>query len=87
MGNVDTQLVVVTVAILPEWAQKISQLLPMTYALEGMRMALLKGADTVALLPCLLPLAIISFLLLPVSLISFKYAINRTRDDGSLTYY
>jgi ABC-2 type transport system permease protein len=75
------------VGILPDWVQKISLLLPLTYSLEGMRLALLKGYSTFQLLPYMLPLAIISIVLLPVSMLSFKFAINKARENGSLTHY
>lgn len=75
------------ISILPDWAQKIARLLPLTYSLEGMRFALLKGYDTLHLLGYMLPLVGISILLLPVSILSFKFAINKARENGSLTHY
>lgn len=75
------------ISVLPDWVQKISYLLPLTYALEGMRFALLNGFDNRQLLPFMLPLAGISVVMLPISLISFIFAVNKARENGSLTHY
>lgn len=75
------------ISILPDWAQKASHLLPITYSLEGMRLALLKGFNNHQLLPYILPLAGISLILLPISIGCFIFAVNKARDNGSLTHY
>ena len=75
------------VAVLPDWLEKISYLLPITYSLEGMRMALLQGSTLISLLPTIIPLVIFSTLMLPLSLGLFKYAVNRAKIEGSLIQY
>ena len=75
------------ISILPDWAQKVAHLLPLTYSLEGIRFALLKGYDNHQLLPYMLPLAGISIVLLPVGIFSFIFAVNKARENGSLTHY
>lgn len=75
------------ISILPDWVQKASYLLPITYSLEGMRFALLKGYGISQLVPYMIPLAVISVLLLPISFCSFLFAVNKARDNGSLTHY
>lgn len=74
------------VTILPAWMQTLSNLLPITYGLRAMRLALLQGGTWHVLLPDLFPLAFF-VLLLPVSLFAFRYAVSRARQDGSLTHY
>ncbi len=75
------------VAIMPGWMQGFSKLLPITYALEAMRLALLQGATLHELLPEILALSIFSVILLPISLFSFRYAVRLAKVDGSLTHY
>lgn len=75
------------VAVLPEWVQKISYLLPITYSLEGMRLALLKGYTIQGLLPDIIPLSIFTTIMLPSSVWIFQYAVRRAKVDGSLMQY
>jgi ABC-2 type transport system permease protein len=75
------------VSVLPAWLQPLSMLLPTTYALEAMRLALLQGASFAQLSGELIVLAVFALLLLPVSLAVFRYAVRRAKVDGSLTHY
>ncbi|HSE84408.1 MAG TPA: ABC transporter permease [Thermodesulfobacteriota bacterium] len=75
------------ISILPDWLQSISYLLPITYSLEGMRFALLKGYSLNELLPCILPLVIFSVIMVPLSVVIFGYAVKRAKRDGTLTQY
>jgi len=74
-------------SVLPEPLQWVGRLLPVTYALEGMRLALLNGAPFRELLPQVLALAAFTAVLLPLSLWAFRRAVRRARIDGSLTHY
>ena len=75
------------VEILPDWLQAIANLLPITYALRAMRLALLSGASWTQLAPDLLTLVIFCVTLFPLSLLIFRFAVNRARQDGSLAHY
>ena len=75
------------VAVLPAWLLKLSYLLPITHSLEGMRMSLLQGASLTALFPNVLALLAFTFVMLPVSVMVFRYAVNQAKRDGSLTQY
>ena len=75
------------VSVLPEWLQKLSYLLPLTYALEGMRLALLKGYTIAQLSHNILALSVFTAIMLPISIMSFKYAVKKAKIDGSLTQY
>ncbi len=75
------------ISILPHWVQKISYLFPVTYSLEGMRLALLKGHPLNQLTSIILILTAFSVVLLPVSLFVFNYAVRRAKIDGSLNHY
>lgn len=72
---------------LPSWLQEVSQVLPITYALRAMRLALLTGAGWRELAPDLLVLALFGSVLLPLALMSFRLALERARLDGSLAHY
>ncbi len=75
------------ISVLPEWLQWFSRVLPITYALEAMRLALLKGAGWDELRPNLLVLAGFCIVLFPLSLWVFRFAVERARLDGTLTHY
>jgi ABC-2 type transport system permease protein len=75
------------VEVLPGWLQMLARLLPITYALHAMRLALLQGAGFDILLPDLLALTLFAVILLPLSLLAFQFAVRRARQDGSLTHY
>ncbi len=75
------------ITILPEGLQWLARLIPVTYALDAMRLALLQGASLNELLPQILALCTFSVILLPSSLIAFRFAVQRAKVEGSLTHY
>jgi len=75
------------VSTLPTWLRPVAQLIPITYALEAMRGALLNRASWADLMPNLLVLAGFCVVLFPLSLLVFRYAVHRARVDGSLAQY
>ncbi len=75
------------ISVLPNWLQKFSYLLPVTYSLEGMRLALLKGYSLSELIPNILALVIFSIIMLPLGILIFGYAVKRAKRDGTLTQY
>ena len=75
------------ISVLPDWLQTLSYLLPVTYALEGMRMAVLKGYSLTELLPNVLALLVFSIIMLPFSMLAFKFAVRKAKKDGTLTQY
>lgn len=75
------------VEIMPGWLQFIANLLPITYALRAMRNALLAGAGWAELAPDVVALLLFCLIFFPISLLAFRYAVDRARQDGSLTHY
>ena len=75
------------VAILPDWLRHISFLLPSTYAIEGMRAALLRAAPWFELWHSFAPLLLFALALVPLSFLSFHYAVRRVQITGTLTQY
>ena len=75
------------VSVLPTWLQYVSRLVPVTYAMEGMRAALLGHATLRELWPSLAALLIFAAVLLPVSFTVFSWALRRTKITGTLTHF
>lgn len=75
------------IAVLPAWLQPVSRLLPITHALEAMRLALFQGATLGQLAPQLGMLALFAFVLLPLSLGAFWLAVRSTKASGTLAHY
>lgn len=75
------------IAVLPLWIRRFSYLIPLTYSLEGMRFALLKGYSLRALSPNIMALGVFSLIMLPLGVLSFRFAVNKAKRDGSLTHY
>ena len=75
------------VEVLPEWLQWLARFFPLTYALQAMRKALLNGATLAALVQELSVLALFTAALLPLGLVTFRYAVRQAKRDGSLTQF
>jgi ABC-2 type transport system permease protein len=79
--------VVFPVALLPPWIRWVSSLLPVTYALDGMRKSLLASAGFAEVLPDVAALAAFNAVLLPLSLVAFRLAVRKAKKDGTLSHY
>ncbi len=79
--------VVFPVALLPPWIRWISSLLPVTYALDGMRKCLLASAGFAEVLPDIVALAVFNIVLLPLSLLAFRLAVRKAKRDGTLSHF
>jgi ABC-2 type transport system permease protein len=75
------------ITILPIWVQKISHLLPITYSLHGMRMAILMGHSVKDISRDIFALILFSIIFLPFSILCFKFALGKAKKYGSLIYY
>ena len=73
------------VKVLPHSLQVLARLIPVTYSLEGMRAALLAGANLGKLWPSLAALLVFAAILLPSSFACFAWALRRTKITGTLT--
>jgi ABC-2 type transport system permease protein len=74
-------------SVLPSWLQKAAELIPLKHALEGMRLALLMGADLPSLAPIMFKLGAFAAVLLPAGLFSFSLAVQAAKRNGSLTEF
>ncbi len=79
--------VIFPVEILPDWLQKISAILPPTYALSALRRSLLVGANLSDMQQELLVLALVALVTTPLGLLTFRWGFNRARRDGTLVSY
>jgi ABC-2 type transport system permease protein len=75
------------VEALPPWLMSASALLPITYALRGIRSALLTGASFGDLLTEIQVLSLFVVGLLPVGLFAFRWSLRAARRDGTLVHY
>ena len=75
------------VEVLPEWLQRLSNLLPLTYSLRAMRKAILMGDSLLGMSTDLLVLGLFACVLLPLGFSAFHYAVRRAKVDGSLAQF
>lgn len=88
-GSLSTLLagVYYPVEVLPSWLQTVAYLFPLTYSLQAVRRALLMGDSLVALVREVVVLTLFSAVLLPLSLLAFRYAVRQAKRDGSLAQF
>lgn len=75
------------VAVLPDWLQGFSALLPLTYALNAARLVVLQGYSLYEVRFDILALVCFSAVLLPLGLLCFRFAVKRAKIEGSLVQY
>ena len=74
-------------ASLPRPLEILAQLVPLTYAIEGMRMALLQGRSVVEMAPTLAALVGFGVVLLPLALVGLSLSLRSARRSGTLSFY
>jgi ABC-2 type transport system permease protein len=72
---------------LPSFIRPISYILPTTYALHTLRMALIQNAGTKELMPHLVLLLLITLITIPLGFIVLRMGFNHARRSGSLVQY
>lgn len=75
------------VSILPEGAQMLARLLPITHAVEGFRELIVRGAGFAEIWPNLQYLLIFTAIILPLGTGLFYLAVRRARVEGTLIQY
>ncbi|MGC2723194.1 MAG: ABC transporter permease [Candidatus Acidiferrales bacterium] len=75
-----------SISVLPGLLRFLARLIPVTYSLEGMRAALLSGAEWNQLWPSIAPLLIFAVILIPASFVVFSWALRRAKIAGTLTH-
>jgi len=72
------------VEVLPLWMQKVAWFSPATYALKGMREAILDGKPFSSLNQYTLPLLLMGIVMLPVGIMTFKKMEQHAKKKGLL---
>jgi ABC-2 type transport system permease protein len=75
------------VSLLPDWVQPLAYLVPLSWALDGLRRATLTGAGPREVADSLVALLISCILLVPLAVLALRWATWRVRRDGSLAHY
>src|SRR5690349_13211058 len=75
------------VSALPRPLRLISDILPFTHSLTGMRIAVTEGMNLSALMREIWMLAIFAAVLLPLGVMFFSWTVQRARQSGSLSFY
>ncbi len=74
------------VEALPFWIRPLSWFVPLSHSLSGLRLGL-EGHPPSTVLPEVLALLALAAVLLPLSIVSFNWALNRAKHDGTLVQY
>ncbi len=72
---------------LPSWLAWFSKLIPIRYATDAVRGALLRGEGFAELMPNLAALSLFTVILLPIGLLGARYAVRKAKQEGSLVQY
>jgi ABC-2 type transport system permease protein len=72
---------------LPRPLELIARAIPLTYAVDGMRKALLEGQSMMTMAPTLAVLGCFAAILLPLALAGLSLSLRRARQNGTLSFY
>jgi ABC-2 type transport system permease protein len=75
------------VSVLPDWLIPLSRFLPLTYALDAMRLAMLRGYSLYEIRVDIYVMIAFTLFFTPLSLLIFRQALKRAKIEGSLTQY
>lgn len=73
--------------ILPDQLQTLARFVPLTYALDGMRLAVLQGYGFSQLKMDIFVLVGFTVVMVPIALLVFRLALHRAKREGSLVHY
>lgn len=75
------------ITILPNWLQFLAHFFPITYAIRAIELAVYQGYALSQLTKEIGFLMLFSLILLPLSFVSFKFALKKARQQASLGQY
>jgi len=75
------------ISVLPDWLEVFSHFLPLTYALDAMRLAMLKGSSLFDVRFDILVLLGFTVVLTPLAFLLFRKTLKRAKMEGSLIQY
>jgi ABC-2 type transport system permease protein len=73
--------------VMPVWLQKVAQVIPITHALDAMRMTLLKGATLGDVAEPTIILGVMAAVLFPISIWLFSVSVTTAKREGTLMQY
>lgn len=74
------------VMLLPGWLEPLAKLFPLTYALEGLRQAVLMGRSLDELGQVCVVLGVFAAVCWPLALLSFSWTLKRLKTTGALSF-
>lgn len=75
------------IEVLPQGIRSLSSALPLTYGLEGMRLALMRGAELDVLIDKVAILSVFTLITWALGYLVFNLGFRKARADGSLAQY
>jgi ABC-2 type transport system permease protein len=75
------------VTVLPDWLEPMSRFVPLTYALDAMRLAMLQGYSLYQIRFDIFAMLGFTLVLTPIAFLAFRKALKRAKMEGSLTQY
>jgi len=89
VGSVSSLLggVFYPVSVLPNWLELLSRFVPLTYALDAMRLAMLQGYSLYQIRFDIFALLGFTLVLTPLAFLAFRKALKRAKMEGSLAQY
>jgi len=75
------------VTVMPLWAQALSYSVPLTLALEALRLSLLQGYGVLRLATYELELLVYDAVLLPLGVLIYRLGFDKARREGTLSEY
>jgi len=75
------------VTVMPLWAQALSYSVPLTPALEALRLSLLQGYGVLRLATYELELLVYDAVLLPLGVLIYRLGFDKARREGTLSEY
>ncbi len=89
IGNLEGLLggVYFPITVFPPWLQILAGLLPITYAIKAIQLAVYKGYGVTELSKEIIFLSLFSLFLIPAGMAAFSFALKKARRDGTLAQY
>ncbi len=75
------------VDLFPEWLQNIANFIPAKYALDALRLTILKGYSLSQVGSHVLILTLLCIVLFPISLLLLNLSVKKAKKDGTLVHY
>jgi ABC-2 type transport system permease protein len=75
------------VEVMPGWLEKISLFIPARYALDALRLTILRGYSLYQISGQIFILGIIALFIVPLSVKLFLMSVEKAKKDGSLVHY